>query len=396
MNKDYTKYRSEELLEDDFFVQSNLSPSLETIHFWKKQIASGLDEHEYQLAVFFLNSVRVKKSQMSEERQGELWENIMQLNKKQELIRNRRFRAFMYSVACIAVLVIFSISYIYINTENVLDVESIAQIMPVIPETDEIQLVMPDKQIPISGQDSKIEHDKKGTVVVNSEKIAEVIDKSDKRSEEFNQLIVPNGKRSTLIFEDGTKVWVNAGSRVVYPVAFAKKKREIYVDGEVFLEVTPDKNRPFIVKTNNMSVQVLGTSFNVMAYEKDLSTAVVLVTGSVQVNIKNEEDFRLKPSDMLSFSGGRGEVKQVNVEDYISWKDGLYTYRSESLSVILDRLSRYYGKKISYQPDVATLKCSGKLDMQEDLDVVLDGLTKTAPVVCKKIDEEYVLVKKGE
>ena len=187
MNKDYTKYRSEELLEDDFFVQSNLSPSLETIHFWKKQIASGLDEHEYQLAVFFLNSVRVKKSQMSEERQGQLWENIMQLNKKQELIRNRRFHAFMYSVACIAVLVIFSISYIYINTENVLDVESIAQIMPVIPETDEIQLVMPDKQIPISGQDSKIEHDKKGTVVVNSEKIAEVIDKSDKRSEEFNQ-----------------------------------------------------------------------------------------------------------------------------------------------------------------------------------------------------------------
>lgn len=168
------------------------------------------------------------------------------------------------------------------------------------------------------------------------------------------------------------------------------------MNGEVFLEVTPDKNKPFIVKTNNMSVQVLGTSFNVMAYEKDLSTAVVLVTGSVQVNIKNEEDFRLKPSDMLSFSGGRGEVKQVNVEDYILWKDGLYTYRSESLSVILDRLSRYYGKKISYQPDVATLKCSGKLDMQEDLDVVLDGLTKTAPVVCKKIDEEYVLVKKGE
>lgn len=70
------------------------------------------------------------------------------LNKKQELIRNRRFLAFMYSVACIAVLVIFSISYIYINTENVLDVESIAQIMPVIPETDEIQLVMPDKQTP--------------------------------------------------------------------------------------------------------------------------------------------------------------------------------------------------------------------------------------------------------
>lgn len=398
MNKDYTKYRSEELLEDDFFVQSNLSPSLETIHFWKKQIASGLDEHEYQLAIFFLNSVRVKKSQMSEERQGQLWENIMQLNKKRELIRYRRFRTFMYTAACIAVLAIFSISYIYINTENVPDVESIAQLMPVALETDEIQLVMPNKQIPISGQDSKIEHDKKGTVVVNSEKIVGETSKSSdssKRPDEFNQLIVPKGKRSTLIFEDGTKVWVNAGSRIVYPVVFAKKKREIYVDGEVYLNVTHDEKRPFIVRTKDMKVKVLGTSFNVMSYEADQNSAVVLVTGSVEVGTE-EKDCRLSPNELFSYQNGKSLVKRVDVNDYISWKDGLYTYRSENLSVILDRLSRYYGKKISYKSDVASLKCSGKLDMQEDLDVVLNGLSHTAPILYKKVDDEYVLVKIGE
>lgn len=400
MNKDYTKYTTEKLLEDDFFIESNTSPTLDTINFWKGQIADGLDEQEYQLVVFFLRSIRVKKEQMSNERQDLLWTRIKDSNKILQMQRNRRFRSFIWMVAAsVTVLIIFSISYIYTNVNKTPDVEAIAREMAVTPEADDIQLVLPDKQIPISGQESQIEYDAKGTVVVNSEKIADAFQSSansSKRSLEFNQLIVPNGKRSTLILEDGTKVWVNAGSRIVYPVAFADKKREIYVNGEVFLEVAPDKNRPFVVKTKEMDVQVLGTSFNVMAYETDESASVVLVTGSVQVDTRDDEDFRLEPNRMFSYHKGECDIKDVNVNDYILWKDGLYTYRSEHLSVILDRLSRYYGKKISYKSDVADLRCSGKLDMQEDLEVVLDGLSQTAPILYKKIGEEYILVKVGK
>ena len=400
MNKDYTKYTTEKLLEDDFFIESNTSSTLDTINFWKGQIAGGLDEQEYQLAVFFLRSIRVKKEQMSNERQDLLWTRIKDSNKILQMQRNRRFRSFIWMVAAsVTVLIIFSISYIYTNVNKTPDVEAIAREMAVTPEADDIQLVLPDKQIPISGQESQIEYDAKGTVVVNSEKIADAFQSSansSKRSLEFNQLIVPNGKRSTLILEDGTKVWVNAGSRIVYPVAFADKKREIYVNGEVFLEVAPDKNRPFVVKTKEMDVQVLGTSFNVMAYETDESASVVLVTGSVQVDTRDDEDFRLEPNRMFSYYKGECDIKDVNVNDYILWKDGLYTYRSEHLSVILDRLSRYYGKKISYESDVADLRCSGKLDMQEDLEVVLDGLSQTAPILYKKIGEEYILVKVGK
>ncbi len=400
MNKDYTKYTTEKLLEDDFFIESNTSPTLDTINFWKGQIADGLDEQEYQLAVFFLRSIRVKKEQMSNERQDLLWTRIKDSNKILQMQRNRRFRSFIWMVAAsVTVLIIFSISYIYTNVNKTPDVEAIAREMAVTPEADDIQLVLPDKQIPISGQESQIEYDAKGTVVVNSEKIADAFQSSansSKRSLEFNQLIVPNGKRSTLILEDGTKVWVNAGSRIVYPVAFADKKREIYVNGEVFLEVAPDKNRPFVVKTKEMDVQVLGTSFNVMAYETDESASVVLVAGRVQVDTRDDEDFRLEPNRMFSYHKGECDIKDVNVNDYILWKDGLYTYRSEHLSVILDRLSRYYGKKISYKSDVADLRCSGKLDMQEDLEVVLDGLSQTAPILYKKIGEEYILVKVGK
>lgn len=400
MNKDYTKYTAEKLLEDDFFIESNTSPTLDTINFWKRQVVDGLDEQEYQLAIFFLRSIKVKKEQMTNERQDLLWTKIKDSNKILQLQRSRRFRSFMWmAAASVAVLIIFSISYIYTNVNKTPDVEAVAREMAVTPDEGEIQLVLSDKQIPISGQESQIEYDAKGTVAVNSEKIVDVSlnsANSSKRLSEFNQLIVPNGKRSTLILEDGTKLWVNAGSRIVYPVTFADKKREIYVNGEVFLEVTPDKKRPFIVKTKEMDVQVLGTSFNVMAYETDESSSVVLVTGAVQVDTKDDEDFRLEPNRMFSYYQGECDIKEVNVNDYILWKDGLYTYRSEHLSVILDRLSRYYGKKISYKFDVADLKCSGKLDMQEDLEVVLDGLSQTAPILYKKIDEEYIVVKEGK
>lgn len=400
MEKDYAKYSMEKLLEDDFFIRSNISPSLETVNFWKEQIAAGLNEQEYQLAVFFIRSINVKKEQMSDERQDLIWTKIKDSNKILQLERKRRMRSFMWlAAACVVISVIFSVSYIYIDVNSIPDVEVIAREMKVSQENDEIQLVLSNKPIPISGKESKIQHDAKGAVVVNSEKVADLSQSSthsSKRSAEFIQLIVPNGKRSTLILEDGTKVWVNAGSRIVYPITFEKKKREVYVDGEIFFEVTHDKKRPFVVKTKEMEVQVLGTSFNVTAYEADRSSSVVLVDGAVVVDTKEEENICLTPNNMLSYHEGEYAIKEVDVNNYILWREGLYTYKSENLSVILDRLSRYYGKKISYKSDVVALRCSGKLDMQEDLEVVLDGLCQTAPVKYKKIGDEYVLVKIGE
>ena len=206
---------------------------------------------------------------------------------------------------------------------------------------------------------------------------------------------VPAGQNAQLTLADGSKVWLNAGSTLNFPTRFVEGKRQVTLEGEGFFEVKANKEKPFIVSTSTYDIKALGTSFNVMAYETDESSSVVLVTGAVQVDTKDDEDFRLEPNRMFSYNQGECDIKEVNVNDYILWKDGLYTYRSEHLSVILDRLSRYYGKKISYKSDVADLKCSGKLDMQEDLEVVLDGLSQTAPILYKKIDEEYIVVKEG-
>lgn len=164
MNKDYTKYTAEKLLEDDFFIESNTSPTLDTINFWKRQVVDGLDEQEYQLAIFFLRSIKVKKEQMTNERQDLLWTKIKDSNKILQLQRSRRFRSFMWmAAASVAVLIIFSISYIYTNVNKTPDVEAVAREMAVTPDEGEIQLVLSDKLIPISGQESQIEYDAKGS-----------------------------------------------------------------------------------------------------------------------------------------------------------------------------------------------------------------------------------------
>jgi ferric-dicitrate binding protein FerR (iron transport regulator) len=194
-------------------------------------------------------------------------------------------------------------------------------------------------------------------------------------------LIVPQGKRSLLTLSDGSKIWLNARTRVVYPTTFDETKREIFVDGEAFLEVFHNEKCPFIVKTKELQLEVLGTSFNIMAYEKDTVQSIVLVSGSVKINSKNKKETILTPSEMYSCTNGMSEVKTVNVTDYISWKSGVYQYKNEYLSVILQRLSRYFGQDISYSPEVARLKCSGKLDMKDSLSLVLNGISKTAPIV---------------
>ena len=123
----------------------------------------------------------------------------------------------------------------------------------------------------------------------------------------FNQIIVPPGKRTNVVFADGTKICVNAGTRVVYPEVFLDDSREIYVEGEIYLEVFRDESRPFIVRTEKMNVRVLGTTFNISAYKNQTESSVVLVEGKVEVELINKQKIKVSPNEMVLFIRWRDE-----------------------------------------------------------------------------------------
>ena len=260
----------------------------------------------------------------------------------------------------------------------------------------EVQLIRSDNnEMTIQGEESVIQYDEKGTLSINSERVAtKENDKPEKKPSKFNQLIVPPCKRSFLALSDGTNIWVSANSRIVYPEIFEDDKREIFVEGEVYLEVSPDKKRPFIVKTNQLDVNVLGTSFNISAYEGDSNTAVVLVSGKVNIHTKNNLEATLAPSDMLCFESGRISQSKINTENYTSWRYGTYMFDNEEFSAILNKLSKYYGRKIVWTKGVEKLHGSGTLYLKDDIFKLLKGLEAVAPITfTPKSDEIFVDVK---
>lgn len=389
--KDYTNYSAEELLEDDFFLKSLSNPTPESQFFWE-ELKNG-DEvlaKEIMIASGILRSIPYRKRTFSSDDKDLLWKQICQTNNKK-----RFFRYWYSSVAAVAVLLLAVGGYYYANfyvNDNLTAIEKVQK--PANP-VETVQLILADeKKVTIEEEDSRLQYSKQGELHINTQKVetsqntATVNKKNDPI---YNQLIVPVAKRSFLELADGSRIWVNANTRVVYPVTFEDTKREIYVDGEIYIEVSPDKKRPFTVKSKKMDIRVLGTKFNVSAYEAGQDVSVVLVSGKVNVRTDNRVESVLKPSDRLTYEKGATDIKKVNVENYISWKDGYYTFDNEEFSIVLDKLSNYYGKKITYNSEVGVLRCSGSLNLGDDMVKILTGLESTMPVNFT-IESEYISV----
>ncbi len=233
----------------------------------------------------------------------------------------------------------------------------------------DVTIVLPDNRtLTFDGKEPEIEHGV-GGFVIPEDTLQTAEDK-----ETAVQLIVPKGKRSRLTLPDGTVMWVNADSRIAFPARFGAK-REIDVDGEVYLKVAHDAARPFTVHAKNFDVTVLGTSFNVNAYDRNDVQNVTLSEGSVEVAAADNSVTTLSPSQMLTCSSDGVTVSEVDAADQISWITGVYSFKSERLRDIADRMENYYGMPIVFATDrLAEKRFSGRLEFRESADFVYESL----------------------
>ncbi len=165
----------------------------------------------------------------------------------------------------------------------------------------------------------------------------------------YNTLSVPYGKTFKLELSDGSVVTVNSGTKLKYPVNFIKNNnRTVFLDGEAFFEVAKDTDHPFVVNTNDMDIEVLGTKFNVTSYTEDQKTSTVLVDGKVQASNKaiTEDIAILSPNQRASFSENVIHVEDVNVKKYIAWVQGQLIFEDDSFNVIANKLERKFNLKI--------------------------------------------------
>ena len=166
----------------------------------------------------------------------------------------------------------------------------------------------------------------------------------------YNTIATPNGGQYQLELPDGSQVWLNATSSIHFPTAFVGKERKIEITGEAYFEIAKDRNMPFIVTVNNAEVQVLGTHFNINAYNDEDNLKTTLLEGSVRfVNGDNINFLKPGQQSQLTKNGTVKVVSDVNVEEVIAWKNGLFAFENASIETVMRQLSRWYNVDIEYK-----------------------------------------------
>ena len=323
-------------------------------------------------AFILLRNLNIEEYEVSQSQIDEDYDELMsQLNRKKKI-----YLPFwsVASVACACVLAVILIFGYNAKLMESRDNEHMLSLLDSISlNVDEIQVVSGSIQTQVCNNET-IKQTKSGDVFVGEkEKI-----KSTDIETKFLQLVVPRGRRTSIKFSDGTVAWVNSGSKLVYPKSFTGKKREIFIEGEIYLEVTKDASKPFCVHSKKFDVVVLGTKFNINAYKEDTENSVVLVDGSVEVTTKSDFKQKLKPNQGLFFVNESVKMEDVDASSYISWKDGILKVNGESLGSIFNKLSRFYNVTINYDQSLALEKYRGKLELNDSIEFVLDNLSFTS------------------
>ncbi|RXK86773.1 FecR family protein [Filimonas effusa] len=182
---------------------------------------------------------------------------------------------------------------------------------------------------------------------------------------DLNTLSTPAGRQFTVVLPDGSTVWLNAGSAITYPSLFAGSDRKIKVSGEVYMEVAPHKSMPFMVDIDGRSiVQVLGTSFNINAYNDDNNIVTTLVTGSVKAGTeKAASAVILKAGEQAVQSGLQVVVRRaVDIDKVLAWKNGYFSFDNMSLRQVARQIERWYDIKVLFEADAGNMSLTGDMD----------------------------------
>lgn len=202
------------------------------------------------------------------------------------------------------------------------------------------------------------------------------------RESQHYTINIPLGAEYNIILPDGTKIYLNAGSSLKYPDQFIGEKREVSLTGEGYFEVASDSLHPFVVHVADMSVEVLGTSFNINAYPEEEWVKTTLVEGSVKTLCGNH-NFIMKPNTQVAYNRKTQKVEYfpVNIQQYTSWKDGYYDFEDMPLKVLMQIFSRWYNIKLEFaKPELKELKFSGRLKRYDDLHSLFKMLEYTRDI----------------
>ncbi len=393
-------FNEQQFIDNPLFQKWVFNPDISIIRYWEEYLEEHPDDRKKILALKnHLAPFQIKSEKLTTEESIGLSNRILHsINISTKTKKEKGNFKMMLGYAAVG-LIFFALGglavYLLFDKDDIL--KNLAVEIQQLPATlNEPSLVLSDgSQVLLKNQESNIDYTRSGEILINNDSII----KPQRGNGVINQLIIPYGNRSKVVLADNTTVWVNAGSRLLYPAEFNGNKREVVLFGEAFFDVSKDDSKPFIVKTGSLEVKVLGTQFNITAYPDDNIIQTVLTEGSVSIKRKGahffENDLVLQPNQLASFNKTTNESKvyDVDTEYYTIWTKGLLSFKDIDLNRITKRLERFYNTTFKYEdPLKGCIKVTGKLDLNQNQEEVMEYLAKASGISFQKVNNQHYII----
>lgn len=392
----------ERLIENPLFFKWIYQPSEEINTYWEYYLEAN-PAHAPQIEELkkqFEEHLKYREKQLTDTEKRTLAKRIiLQLEKAEKRKKRRLVVRNIMRYAAVAFLFFFigsGLVYLYMESRQS---QQFVENNGLPAQVQEPMLIIGDEeQVSLNQGKSELAYSGNGEIILNRDQVLKK--ENENEPPKMNTLVIPYGSSSDITLADGTKVWLNAGSRLIYPSRFVDKTREVFLSGEAFFEVKEDENQPFLVKTADLKIEVLGTRFNVSAYPEDYSVQTVLAEGKVKIKGNDaglfKKSFQLEPGQMAYFNKKSNEttVNKVDVEPYILWTQGLFSFSNTDFNRITKKLERYYDIRFQYDdPMKGTIQVTGKLDVTQEREEVLGYLEILTGLEFIKINNKQYVIK---
>jgi ferric-dicitrate binding protein FerR (iron transport regulator) len=311
---------------------------------------------------------------------------------KRKIKQRRPFHLLPYAIAAAVVILIVAGIYIYQSNSNRNKTTSIAvSKQDIMPGSNKATLTL------YNGQQIILDNEGTDTTINNHIKLlrkdGQLMYNNDTLTKDlvYNTLTVPRKGQYKLVLPDGTKVWLNAESSIRYPVAFVDDERKVFVTGETYFEVAKDKAKPFRVVAGDITLEDLGTEFNVNAYKNEPYFAATLVEGSVKVITGSKQNI-LNPNQQAQIAGDDIKIVNRNVNDVTAWKINQFKFEGTSLDEIMRQVERWYDADVEFKNDV-NLHLNATIERDVPVSKLLQILEETGQVHFKIEGKKITVMK---
>ena len=399
----YLQYSSKDFALDSDFINWVLFPDEEKDAFWNEFIVNTPEQkNDMDVAKNIILSFHTSEKIIPEEIKARIWQSVISKTENGRVVRMKTRKLWMVA-ASVFIVFVAGLSYFYLSKNQIKEVRgNVAKNIVLkndrLPGGNKAVLTLANGSSIVldSAQNGTLAQ--QGNVKVVKLNDGKLVYQNDQNTNEFatqyNTITTPRGGQYQLVLVDGSKVWLNAASSIRFPTSFAGKERDVQITGEAYFEVTHNAEMPFHVKVNSMNVLVLGTHFNVNAYNDEKAIKTTLLEGSVKVSKGNKSVF-ITPGEQAQITDKTDEIEikhNVDLEEIIAWKNGKFLFQDADIHSIMRQLERWYDITVSYRGNTTNEKFMGIISRNVNISQILNMLEKTGAIKFE-IEGKNVIVK---